>query len=215
MIYKLGSELQTVDFADEIATKAIIAKLEYNLTSAVASSCILCMLHEHTGHEDNEVFPRISAFEPAMIKLLIQEHQEVARKLIGLSKIYAELNATNDSSQRIDVGKKLNRSVNELFAYYATHLAKEEAIILPATWKHFNDEQLLAIKETVDRNISPDRYAHWMTWVLASLNVNELSEMFDGLKKGSTSQALEKMVHIANTVVEEERWKEVKRRVGL
>ena len=113
------------------------------------------------------------------------------------------------------MGLKLNRSVNELFGYYLAHLAKEEATILPATWHHLTDEQLLAIRATVERNTPPERYAQWMTWVLASLNINELVEMFTGMKKGAPPESLENMVRIARAVVDEERWNTIKTRASL
>jgi len=110
---------------------------------------------------------------------------------------------------------KLNRSADELFAYYMTHMNKEEVAMLPATWQHLTDEQILEIRAIVEANIPPERYAEWMRWVLPSLNVNELVEMFTGMKKGAPPQVLENMVHIAGTAVDEERWKTVKTRVGL
>lgn len=86
MIYELGAKLQLTDFTDGEATKAILAKLEHNL-SVATSTCILCLLHEHAGNEDNFVFPKVSAFEPAMVEMLIQEHGEVVRKLVGLTDL--------------------------------------------------------------------------------------------------------------------------------
>lgn len=214
MIYKLGTELQTADFTDEEATKTMITKLEYNLSLAMSSTCILCMLHEHTGHEDKEVFPKVRAFEPAMVEMLAHEHQEVVLKLAALSKIGKEILETKDSIQRVELGIKLNHSANELFSYYLAHLAKEEVTILPATWQHFTDEELATIRATVDRKIPPDRYAQWMRWVLGSLNVHELIEMFAGLRKNSSPEFLENMVHIADIVVDKERWETVMTGVG-
>ena len=150
-----------------------------------------------------------------MVEMLIQEHREIGHKLVGLSKICAELIATKDPYQRIEIGMKLNRSADELFAYYMTHMNKEEVTILPATWQHLTDEQILEIRAIVEANIPPERYAEWMRWVLPSLNVNELVEMFTGMKKGAPPQVLENMVDIAGTAVDEERWKTVKTRVGL
>ena len=54
-----------------------------------------------------------------------------------------------------------------------------------------------------------------MTWVLASLNVNELVEMFTGMKKGAPPESLENMVRIARAVVDEERWNTVKTRAAI
>lgn len=214
MIYKLGTELQTTDFSDDEATKAIVARLEHNLSIAT-SRCILCLLHEHGGNEDDHFFPKVRAFELGMVEMLIQEHREIGHKLVGLSEICAELIATKDPYQRIEIGLKLNRSANELFAYYMTHMNKEEVTILPATWQHLTDEQLLEIRAIVEAAIPPERYAEWMRWVLPSLNVNELVDMFTGLKKGAPPQVLENMILIASTAVDEERWKAVKTSLGL
>lgn len=214
MIYKLGTELQTTDFSDDEATMAIVARLEHNLSIAT-SRCILCLLHEHGGNEDDHFFPKVRAFELGMVEMLIQEHREIGHKLVGLSEICAELIATKDPYQRIEIGMKLNRSANELFAYYMTHMNKEEVTILPATWQHLTDEQLLEIRAFVEAAIPPERYAEWMRWVLPSLNVNELVDMFTGMKKGAPPQVLENMIRIASTAVDEERWKAVKTSVGL
>jgi hemerythrin HHE cation binding domain-containing protein len=214
MIYKLGTELQTTDFSDDEATKAIVTRLEHNLSIAT-SRCILCLLHEHGGNEDDHFFPKVRAFELGMVEILIQEHREIGHKLVGLSEICAELIATKDPYQRIEIGMKLNRSANELFAYYMTHMNKEEVTILPATWQHLTDEQLLEIRAIVEAAIPPERYAEWMRWVLPSLNVNELVDMFTGLKKGAPPQVLENMILIASTAVDEERWKAVKTSLGL
>jgi len=214
MIYKLGAEIQTADFTDEDATKALVAKIEHNL-SVATSRCILCLLHEHGGNEDDFFFPKVRAVEQGMVEMLIQEHREIGHKLVGLSKICAELIATKDPNHRIEIGMKLNQSADELFAYYMTHMNKEEVTILPATWQHLTDKQILEIRAIVEASIPPERYAEWMRWVLPSLNVNELVEMFSGMKKGAPPQVLENMIHIADAAVDKERWKMVKTKVGL
>jgi len=214
MIYKLGAEIQTADFTDEDATKALVAKIEHDL-SVATSRCILCLLHEHGGNEDDFFFPKVRAVEQGMVEMLIQEHREIGHKLVGLSKICAELIATKDPNHRIEIGMKLNQSADELFAYYMTHMNKEEVTILPATWQHLTDKQILEIRAIVEASIPPERYAEWMGWVLPSLNVNELVEMFSGMKKGAPPQVLENMIHIADAAVDKERWKMVKTKVGL
>jgi hypothetical protein len=81
------------------------------------------------------------------------------------------------------MGARLNRSANDLFAFYLTHLNNEEATILPAMWKHFTDYQLTAMRSNVEINMSMERYAEWMSWMFPSRNIYELTGMFMGLKK--------------------------------
>jgi hypothetical protein len=215
MIYVLGNDLQVADFTDERTTGELVAKLEYDLELATSSSCILCLLHEHAGNEDKYLFPQVHPFEPEMVEQLIQEHREVVRRLGGISKFLVELKATTASGKRIDMGIKLNQMVDDLFAFYLTHLAKEEVTILPATWRHFTDEQLIAFRTTVERNTPPERYAEWMKWVFPSLNANELTGMFAGMKQGAPPFFLDSMKRIAEEAVPKDRWELVKLRVGL
>ena len=214
MIYELGSELQTLDFTDERATEAMIVKLRQDL-SAASSTCIVCLLHQHHADEDNYVFPDVRTYEPALIDTLLAEHREVVRKIAEVWKVANELKALRGREERIEMGDKLNRTANDLFAYYLTHLSGEEATLIPAMWKHYTDEQLVAIRTNVQRNIPPEVMAVWMKWVLPSLNINELTGMFMGLKKGAPPPVFENMAHMAEKALGDDRWAAVKAKAGL
>lgn len=214
MIYELGKDLQTTDFTDEAATEAIVSRLNHDLSSA-SSACILCLLHEHAGNEDQRVFPEVRAFEPEMVDTLMQEHMQIVRKIAGVWKIANELKALKNREQRIEMGEKLNRNADELFSFYLTHLNREEETILPVTLKHFTDEQLAAMRANVEKNTPPERYAEWLRWMFPSLNINELTGMFVGLKKGAPAAVFESMSSIAEKALGEVRWNAVKARAGL
>ena len=214
MIYELGSELQTLDFTDERATDSMITKLRQDL-SAASSTCIVCLLHQHHADEDNYVFPDVRTYEPALIDRLLAEHREVVRKIAEVWKVANELKALRGREERIEMGDKLNRTANDLFAYYLTHLSGEEATLIPAMWKHYTDEQLVAIRANVQRNIPPEVMAVWMKWVLPSLNINELTGMFMGLKKGAPPPVFENMAHMAEKALGDDRWAAVKAKAGL
>ena len=214
MIYELGSELQTLDFTDERATESMITKLRQDL-SAASSTCIVCLLHQHHADEDNYVFPDVRTYEPALIDTLLAEHREVVRKIAEVWKVANELKALRGREERIEMGDKLNRTANDLFAYYLTHLSGEEATLIPAMWKHYTDEQLVAIRTNVQRNIPPEVMAVWMKWVLPSLNINELTGMFMGLKKGAPPPVFENMAHMAEKALGDDRWAAVKAKAGL
>ncbi len=116
--------------------------------------------------------------------------------------------------KRIKICARLNRSANDLFAFYLTHLNGEEATILPAMWKHFTDDQLTAMRSNVETNMSMERYPEWMSWMFPSLNINELTGMFMGLKK-APAPVRENMSRIAEKALGPDRWIAVKARAGL
>jgi len=113
------------------------------------------------------------------------------------------------------MGDKLNRTANDLFAYYLTHLSKEEATLIPAMWKHYTDEQLVALRTSVQSHIPPAVFAVWLRWVFPSLNINELTDMFIGLKKGAPPPVLEHMSQLAEKSLDKDRWAAVKARAAL
>ena len=214
MIYELGRALQTSDFTDERATETMVAKLKQDLATA-SSACLICLLHEHAGNEDQYIYPDVRTYEPEMVEKLLAEHREVVRRIAGVWKIADELKALRNREERIGMGDKLNRTANDLFAYYLTHLNGEEATIVPAMWKHFTDEQLVAMRTNIERNTPPERYAEWMRWILPSLNLNELTGMFMGLKKGAPAPVFENMARIAEKALGEDRWAALKAKAGL
>jgi hypothetical protein len=214
MIYELGKELQTTDFTDVHATDVMVSRLKEDLSSA-SSGCVICLLHQHAGLEDDHVFPDVRKFEPKMVDALLEEHREVVRRIAGLWKIADEVKALRDPENRIEVGDKLNRTANDLFAFYLTHLSNEESTLVPAMWKHFTDEQILAMQRQVIGSLTAERAAQWNSWLFPSLNINELTSMFMGLKKGAPAPVFQNMTRIAEKTLGEDRWTALKAKAGL
>jgi hemerythrin-like domain-containing protein len=205
LIYHLSTMLQTADFTDERATTASLAALEHFLE----------LLHEHAMHEDRTVFAATHKFEPAMIDKLEAEHHDIGEQLDQVRKNIARVQAAKSNEERIEAGDALNRSVNNFIAFYLTHLAHEEATVLPATWKHFTDEELVGMRIDVQRNTPPARFAEWMRWMFPAMNINELVGMFRGLKSHAPQPFYEAMCQVANVSLGEVGWRSLQQRAGL
>jgi hypothetical protein len=197
--------LQTADFTDERATKASLAALEHFLE----------LLHEHATHEDRTVFAATHKFEPEMIDALEAEHKDIGEQLDQVHQNIARVQAANTNEERIEAGAALNRSVNNFIAFYLGHLTREEKSVLPATWKHFTDDELVAMRIDVQRNTPPARFAEWMRWMFPAMNINELVEMFKGLKAHAPPQFYEAMCQVANVSLGEVGWRSLQQRAGL
>jgi len=213
-IYELGTRLQKTDFADLSATEAIVTQLKHDLQSA-NSTCFVCMLHEHAGHEEQSIFPQIAPNDSKVVDTMIQAHVEITRQMVEISRFADELLHQKDNDQRIEMGAKLSTMATSLFAYYLAHLNNEEASILPLTWKYLTDDQIRAIRARIQMATPPERYAEGMRWILSSLNVNELVGMFSGMKMAAPPPVLEKMLHLAEQNIDNDTWRTVKARVNL
>jgi hypothetical protein len=86
MIYNLGTKLQKTDFTDVAVTNTILTQLKHNLQSA-NSTCIVCMLHEHGGHEDQSIFPQLAPFDSKAVDVMIQEHVQITQQMAEISKV--------------------------------------------------------------------------------------------------------------------------------
>jgi hypothetical protein len=214
MIYELGKELQTTDFTDEHATDLMVSKLKQDPASP-SSACVICLLHEHAGLEDQYVFPDVRAFEPKMVDRLSEEHREVLGRITGMWKIADEVKTLRNREERIAMGDRLNRTANDLFAFYLTHLNTEESTLIPAMWKHFTDEQIIGMQGNIIESLTPERAAQWNSWLFPSLNINELTRMFIELKKGAPAPVVQELSGMAEKALGEDRWAALKAKVGL
>ena len=215
MIYGLGGRLQSVDFADRAASAAVLSDLQHEFTNAVSATCVLCLLHHHAGSEESHVFPSMESIDPNLIRGLLQDHQEISRRLVVLTDLANELATLEPADRRLELGARINREANEFFAFYMAHMNKEEVTIVPAMKEHFTDGQLGAIQGKIMMSMPPERLSNYLRWMLPSLNLSELTGMMAGVKQGSPPQVLQLVGGIGEANVDPMRWAAVRQRVGF
>jgi len=215
MIYSLGGRLQSVDFADKAASAAVLADLQHEFANSVSATCVLCLLHTHAGHEETGVFPSMQPIDPALIRMLIDDHQEITRRLVALTKKAEELGATDAPGRRVELGAAINREANDFFAFYLAHMNKEEVTIVPAMKEHFTDEQLMAMQGKIMGSMPPERLTNYLKWMLPSLSFDELTRLLAGMKHGAPPEFLRFVTGIGAANVEPTRWAAVQGRVGF
>ncbi|HYK93483.1 MAG TPA: hemerythrin domain-containing protein [Thermoplasmata archaeon] len=215
MIYSLSSRLQTNDFADLSATKALATDLENEFEVARSAGCVLCVLAHHATDEESVIFPAVSEVGRNLIVNLIQEHHDLTRRELAIGKAAHTLLGLESPAARIEAGIALNRAANELFAAYITHMNREDAELVPLMREHFSVPQMAAMRGTIISNMPPDRLFNILGWMLPSLNVSELSEVLSGMSKGAPAPVIKAIVDLCSAKVDPTRWKEVRLRTGL
>jgi hemerythrin superfamily protein len=215
MIYDLGARIQAADFTDRVASAKILGDLQHEFTNAVSASCILCLLHAHAGSEEREVFPSMQSLDPTLIRQLLDDHTEISLRLGSISKLADELALTDAPERRLEQGVRINRQVNEFFAFYLAHMNKEEVTIVPAMKAHFTDPQLGAMQGAIIAAMPPERVAGYLRWMLPSMNVVELTEFLSGVKRGAPPPMLQAIDAIGSANVNPARWTIVRQQLGL
>ena len=205
MLYDASARLQAADFTDRAASTALLDCLDRTLS----------LLHEHGVHEDTHFFPPLQPSDREVVHLMTDEHQEIGRKMASVRAAMASVLPLAGTDAALEPGARLNRTFNHFTAYYLRHMNHEEETALPAMWRTFSDDQLLAMRTTVLTSIEPGRYAEWLRWTLPSLNDPELIGMFRGLKDGSPPEVVRNVAGIAEKVLPPDRWSAIKRVAGI
>ncbi len=215
MIYDLASRLQAADFTDRAASESLLADLQHEFSNAVSATCVLCLLHLHAGHEELQVFPSMQPIDPTLIRALVDDHQEISRRLVALTSLGDQLAASGAPDRRAELGARINREANDLFAFYLVHMNKEEATLVPAMQEHFTDDEMRAMQGRIIASLPPDRLASFLRWMLPSLTTAELVRLLTGVKQGPSPQALGFVNGIGTAHVDPTRWAAVRERVGF
>jgi hypothetical protein len=204
MIYDTGSALQTADFADEAGARRAFEAVQPALGQ---------MQHHH-DLEEVHVFPMVRPFEAEMIDDLQAQHDQVER-LLGVAADAAEETDSTDAAARVGAGVDLNRRYNELTALFLEHLAHEEATLLPATWRHFDDAQLVAVQGAIMGAQRPEDLMQTLRWMFKGLNRPELVEILGAAKATMPPPALDAVRELGAANMEPTAWAVVREQSGL
>lgn len=204
MIYATGGVLQTADFADERAVERAAAALKPTLGQ---------MQHHH-DLEEAHVFPMVRPFEQEMIDDLRAQHEQVER-LIGVAAGATDEAVSADAAERVVAGVELNRRYNELTALFLEHLAHEEATLLPATWKHFDDARLMAVQGAIIQTQQPEDLMQSLRWMFKGLNRMELVEILSAAGATMPPPALDAVRELGAANMDPAAWAVVREQAGL
>lgn len=214
MIYSLGSQLQTLDFADRAATERLLSEIQIDFASAMGGNCVLCLLHAHAGSEEWGAFPDVAKVEPNLVNRLLHQHHEFTVQLTRIASHGTALLALEDPDARVEAGAGFNREVNDFFAAYLVHMNLEENELVPAMQQHFTDEQIYAMQTNIERHMPQDRLLAYLAWTLPSLNASELTAVIAGARAEAPPQLVQAVLALCEAKVDPTRWKAVSSRLG-
>jgi hemerythrin-like domain-containing protein len=205
LLYDLGNNIQTADFSSRESSATALNRLDHDLD----------LLHEHGGHEDSVYFPPLKEHEGEVVHLMTDEHAEIGRKIGSVREAMRVVREAEDGDLALERGGKLNKIFNHFAAYYLRHMNHEEETAMPAMWRHFTDEELLAMRAAVQTSIPPQRYAEWLKWMMPSLNDPELVGFLGAMKESAPPAVMERVLSIAGTALAAGRWQAVRARAGI
>jgi len=213
MISETGLRIGTTDFANVTESNETVAMLRRDLNSAT-SNCMLCMLRVHSDHEEADFFAAVRPYAVDAIDELICQHAEVVRQIQTIARTCDEIERTEDSQRRVDLGDRLNLECDRLFTFFLGHLVDEETQVVPIMWERFTDEQLRGLRSQFYNRIPIERFNDWMRWTIPALNLSELLVFLLGMKAEPVPNRYDQAMRIARETLDDARWRTLETQVG-
>ncbi|MGB6501221.1 MAG: hypothetical protein WBG19_07475 [Thermoplasmata archaeon] len=214
MLYQMGAGLQAKDFSDVATSNLFVEQLKRDLGSS-QSTCVLCLLRVHAGHEETSLFSPLRKHDPDAVEIVMNEHGHLAKRIATVSATCDALVKISDSPHRIEVGDRLVREVNDLIAAYLHHMNNEEALLVPVMWEWFSDDQLASMRRELYDHLPLRVFETWMRWALPAMNEEELVILFKGLTAEPRSPRFNDWVRMAHSTLDLERWIVLRERAGV
>lgn len=168
---RLLARLGSADWQDTDAVNALISDLKAHLA----------MSHDHVGHEDTYIHPRLAAVAPGVVEALERDHREV---VASLGELHALMDAIGSAApaERQELGYRLYMAFTRFMADDFRHMEREEAEANPALWQHMTDADLVDIHGALVGSIPPPRFVDWMRLYLPAIDPAERIKVLSGLR---------------------------------
>lgn len=205
LMYSIGSAVQSADFSDTTSLPAFVDDIGHALE----------LLEQHARDEDQFVFPPLAAHAPQLVSRAQEQHREIDRKIGAFRTSLQVLAAEPDPLRRVELGEGMNLQLNELLAFYLSHLCFEENVLLPASWEAFTDDEIMAIRGSIQDSMPPERYADFLRLMLPSANNFELVSVLTAMKASAPPPALQALVTLAEHLLPPARVTLIRERAGV
>jgi len=187
MLYDAALTLQQTYFANTDEAENALQKVED----------VLFLFENHAHHEDTMVLPAVEMYEPQLVDEFEKEHEKdlaLSNRMKNLLNIYRNIYFTEE---RIICGSAILKAFVEFMVFNLEHMAKEEILINEAVWKHYTDEQLLALNEKIVASIPPGELALASKWMLRGINNFDAILWLKNIKQNAPAPVFDALISLA------------------
>jgi hypothetical protein len=141
-------------------------------------------LGHHAGHEDEIIFPLLSARAPGeprhpfawegQIEGLLDDHRRIERFEADLDALLSSISTEADPATRRLLGREFHRSVQRYTAMCLLHFDDEERRFMPRVWSLYDDDFLMSVFGRIMGVITPEEREYVMGHMAEALDPVEL-----------------------------------------
>lgn len=181
----LLSRLGANDFADAAATDKLLADLRRLLAMAAA----------HVRHEDTEIHAALNGRGIAT-GLVDEQHDDHRAAFAALEDRIAAVEAA-PAAHRAEAGRALYLAFAAYIADDFAHMHEEETVTAPLLWRHFTDEELLAIEMRIIASLPPEENMAFTRMMLPAMNPDQRAALVVGMLQAMPREVFAAVVEFA------------------
>lgn len=202
-LYDTALSIQHTDFTQEDQARATFRKIEK----------VLWLFEGHAHTEDSKVFPLLQAVAPDVVNDFEQQHETDHRLGHDLENAITAYDFAKTPVDRLKCGIKVLQAFDEFTAFNLQHMVKEETVINSLLWKHYTDEQILAVQRDIVASIPPDKNEWYSRWMIKGINDVEMLIWLQNIKKAAPLPVFNGLCDIAGQELPAERWSAIRDRL--
>lgn len=177
-----------------------VAQLVADVTELAA------LLHVHAGHEDRHIEPLLQRHAPEIAADLAVAHDDSEAALNDLLAMARSMQA--GGNQRTTLLAALYDRLADFAVSYLAHLRDEEGVAMPALASVLDDDALLAVQNSIRREVTPDDMCRFMRFMIPAMNRGERVAMLSDMQ-AAPPEIFASFRETARSVLSEDDWDEV------
>lgn len=171
------------------------------------------LLVAHAEHEDGAIQPVLVDVLPDLAERIETDHASIENRLVVLRDAAHAL-VEGSATTRHD----LHALYCELAAFtgvYLEHQDVEERVVMPALEAAVGVDEVAGIHGRILASIPPDEMAATLALMFPTMNVDDLTEMFEGMRAVAPPEAVEGLWALAGSIVSDRTRATLAGRLGL
>jgi len=136
----------------------------------------------------------------------VEEHVRLHVAQARLEKMLDELLQNPNADKADQAGSEFYMLLADYHADYLQHMSKEERITQQLLWENFSDEELVAHRSEIMKNLPPDTLLLWFKYIAPAQSHQERLGLFKSFKAGAPALLFNRVKELLAEVLTEKEY---------
>lgn len=173
--------------------------------SAEQLRSLLHVCAQHLMHENRFVHPAMERRAPGSTVAVAHEHEGHEAEIAALTA-WLERALKASKSEAAGAWHWLYLALSQFVAENHEHMLLEERDHNAVLWRHYSDDELLAIHDELVASIAADEMALHMRWMLPQLSHPERVALLGGMRQGMPPEVFATQLDMARPLLNARAW---------